>query len=219
MNVVENEPNRFGGSVSSTADKPTRAYETQLIGRVRAGDRAALRELVDLHKDRLFAFVWRMVRNHHDAEDICQDAFLKAFASLSSFSTEYRFSTWLFTIGYRVCLNRLRRKRALTGEIDFAALPSDGSTEPSASLESEEAARVKGMVWSAVDRLTPPQRATVLLFYRNEMSCRNIAQVIQLPLATVKSHLHRARARLRVELESMNERDLQQVRNLSQRAG
>ncbi len=219
MNVTGNELNRFGGGVASTADRPTRAYETQLIGRVRDGDRAALRELVDLHKDRLFAFVWRMVRNHHDAEDICQDAFLKAFASLSSFSTEYRFSTWLFTIGYRVCLNRLRRKRALTGEIDFAALPGDESTEPSASLESEEAARVKGMVWSAVDRLTPPQRATILLFYRHEMSCRDVAQVIQLPLATVKSHLHRARARLRVELESMNERDLQQVRNLSQRAG
>ena len=210
---------RQGVSVTGKSSAISREQERELISRVRVGERLAYRELVDLHGDRLYAFIRRMVRDHHDAEDICQDAFFKAFASLSSFSTEYRFSTWLFTIGYRVCLNRLRRKRALTGEIDFAALPSDGSTEPSASLESEEAARVKGMVWSAVDRLTPPQRATVLLFYRNEMSCRDIAQVIQLPLATVKSHLHRARARLRVELESMNERDLQQVRNLSQRAG
>jgi len=219
MNEAASDGRRIGGGVAPTADKPTRVYETQLIERVRAGDRAALRELVDLHKDRLFAFVWRMVRDHHEAEDVCQDAFLKAFGALSSFSTEYRFSTWLFTIAYRVCLNRIRRKRALTGEVDFAALPSGESCMPGAALESQDAARAKAMVWSAVDRLTPPQRATILLFYRHEMSCRDIAQVIELPLATVKSHLHRARARLRDELESMNERDLQQVRNLSQRAG
>ena len=103
----------------------SREHEVQLIGRARAGDRVALRELVDGHKDRLFAFIWRMVRDHHEAEDICQDAFLKAFASLDSFSSEYRFSTWLFTIAYRVCLNRLRRKRPFSGDVDFSMMASE----------------------------------------------------------------------------------------------
>lgn len=197
----------------------SRECEVQLIGRAREGDRIALRELVDLHKDRLFAFIWRMVRDHHEAEDICQDAFLKAFASLDTFSTEYRFSTWLFTIGYRVCLNRLRRKRPFSGDLDFSAMASQAGVNPSATLESEEAGRVRTSIWSAVDRLSPPQRATILLFYRNGFGCQEIARVLQLPLATVKSHLHRARARLRELLEALPDQDWSNFRNLSERAG
>ncbi len=197
----------------------SREREVQLIGRARVGDRIALRELVDLHKDRLFAFIWRMVRDHHEAEDICQDAFLKAFASLDTFSTEFRFSTWLFTIGYRVCLNRLRRKRPFSGDLDFSAMTSEDGANPSATLESEEAGRVRTSVWTAVDRLSPPQRATVLLFYRNDFGCQEIARVLQLPLATVKSHLHRARARLRELLEALPDQDWSNFRNLSERAG
>ena len=97
--------------MNETAGIVTKDYESRLIERARSGDREGLRELVVLHEDRLFAFIWRMTRNYHDAEEICQDAFLKAFASLDSFCSEYRFSTWLFTIGYRVCLNRMCRKR------------------------------------------------------------------------------------------------------------
>ena len=172
--------------------------ERILVDRARSGDPSAVRELIDRHKDRLFGFIWRMVRDHHEAEDVCQDAFLKAFASLHTFSSEYRFSTWLFTIGYRVCLNRLRRKRVATaGELDLATLPAETTDTPSSVAESNEAGVLRKAVWSAVDRLTPPQRAAVLLFYRHEMSCQEIARVVQLPLATVKSHLHRARARLR----------------------
>ena len=196
-----------------------KAYESELIDRARSGDTDALREVVDLHKDRLFAFVWRMIRNHHDAEEICQDAFLKAFASLDSFSTEYRFSTWLFTIGYRVCLNRMRRKRALTGELEFTALPPSDDESAWATLESEEVGRLKERVWAAVDRLSPPQRATILLFYRHELGCQEIARILELPIATVKSHLHRARNRLREMLESLSHQDLEQFRNLSERAG
>lgn len=197
----------------------SREREVQLIDRARGGDRAALRELVDGHKDRLFAFIWRMVRNHHEAEDVCQDAFLKAFASLDTFSSEYRFSTWLFTIGYRVCLNRLRRKRPYAGDVDFSAMACEGGASPSATLESEEAGRVRASVWSAVDRLSPPQRATILLFYRNEFGCQEISRVLQLPLATVKSHLHRGRMRLRELLEAMPDQDWSGFRNLSERVG
>lgn len=205
--------------VIQTVDSADRQAEKQLIAHARAGDAVALRRLVELHKDRLFAFIWRMVRNHHDAEEICQDAFLKAFNSLDSFSVEYRFSTWLFTIGYRVCLNYLRRRRALTGEMDFAALAHQTQKEPGASLESQEASRLRCGVWAAVDRLTPPQRAAVLLFYRQEMSCHEIARILEFPVATVKSHLHRARNRLRELLDPVAERDLQALRNRSGTCG
>ena len=159
-------------------------------------------------------------RDHHEAEDVCQDAFLKAFASLHTFSSEYRFSTWLFTIGYRVCLNRLRRKRVVRHtECDPNTLVSDQELAPTAVAETKEAAELRHAVWSAVDKLTPPQRAAVLLFYRHELSCQEIARIVQLPLATVKSHLHRARARLRDMMESVSDAEIAAYRNLSERAG
>jgi len=153
------------------------------------------------------------------AEEICQDAFLKAFASLDSFSTQYRFSTWLFTIGYRVCLNRMRRKRLLTGDLEWAELPQQSEDFSEDIVESEDVSRLKSLIWSSVDRLTVPQRATVLLFYRHSMGCQEIARVLELPVATVKSHLHRARNRLREMLEPLTDFDLEQFRNRSSRAG
>lgn len=197
----------------------SRELERQLIARAQTGEEVSLRQLADLHKDRLFAFIWRMVRHHHDAEEICQEAFLKAFASLDSFSSDYRFSTWLFTIGYRVCLNHLRRKRSVTGDLDFTALPDQRGFEYPTSLESEEVGQLRTMVWRAVDRLSAPQRASILLFYRHDMNCQEIARVLVLPVATVKSHLHRARNRLREMLESVAEQDLQMFRNRGAFAG
>ncbi len=179
----------------------SRVEEQKLIVRAKRREPEALRRLVHLHKERLFAFVWRVVRNHHDSEEVCQDAFLKAFASLDTFRPEFRFSTWLFTIAYRLCLNALRRKRAFAGDVDFSILPDGGEDVDESAAHSEEARRVQRLVWSAVDRLSPPQRATVLLFYKQEQSCQEIAQILELPVATVKSHLHRARARLKELLE------------------
>ncbi len=183
------------------ADAQARLDEQRRIARAKRGDRAALRELVDLHRDRLFAFIRRMIRNHHDAEELAQDAFLKAFASLDSFSTQYRFSTWLFTIAYRLSLNAIRRKHSLTGEVDFDSVPHGDPGADATVAQSDEARYLKRVVWNAVDRLSPQQRATVLLFYQHERSCHDIAQVLELPVATVKSHLHRARARLKELLE------------------
>ncbi|MGB0715251.1 MAG: RNA polymerase sigma factor [Phycisphaerae bacterium] len=202
-------------TAKNTLDK---AAEAQLVARAKAGHADAVRTLVDLHKDRLFAFIWRMVRNHHDAEEICQDAFLKAVGSLQSFSTEYRFSTWLFTIGYRICLNRMRRRKLFAGDVDVANVTELAETDDTV-VQSEAAATLRTSVWDAVDRLSPPQRATVLLFYRHEMGCNEIARVLEIPVATVKSHLHRARNRLRELLSAMSEKDLEHFRNISGSAG
>jgi RNA polymerase sigma-70 factor (ECF subfamily) len=205
--------------MADTAATASREQERILIGRAQSGDAPALRELVDGHKDRLFGFIFRIVRHHDDAEEICQEAFLKAFASLDSFRSEYRFSTWLFTIAYRVSLNHLRRKRPLTGDLDFNALPQEAFDAPTSTLESQDASRLKDMIWSSVNQLTPPQRASVVLFYRYEVNCQEIARVLELPVATVKSHLHRARNRLREMLEQVSEKDLRHFRNRSTAAG
>ncbi len=205
--------------MSSQNGKPiSKDQEGVLIGRAQAGDRAAIRELVDLHKDRLFAFIWRMTHNHHDTEEICQEAFLKAFGAIDTFSIEYRFSTWLFTIGYRICLNRMRRRQVFAEFSGWEGVEQSSHAEGDGAFESEEARKLRGTVWGAVEKLSPPQRATVLLFYRHEMGCQEIARVLELPVATVKSHLHRARQRLREILETIGDQELDEFRNQSRRA-
>ncbi|MCO6436793.1 MAG: sigma-70 family RNA polymerase sigma factor [Phycisphaerae bacterium] len=206
-------------AIVKASPETDRADERVLVARAQSGDEGAIRALIRAHKDRLFAFIWRMVRNEHDAEEVCQDAFLKAFASLHTFSSEYRFSTWLFTIGYRVCLNRMRKRSVLSGELDTAQLSAASDESGADRLASKEATELRGRVWEAVDRLSDAQRAAVVLFYRHEMSCQEIARVLEVPVATVKSHLHRARARLRELLETVEERDIREFRNRAAGAG
>lgn len=192
----------------------SKANELKTIARARRGCGQAFRELVDAYKERLFAFVWKMTRNHHEAEDVCQAAFVKAYQSLNSYNENYAFSTWLFTIAYRICLNQLRKKRALSGEVDFSRV--DGR-QPDAALSvsgSEEARRLRTLIWDAVDKLSPPQRTAVLLFYGENQSCQDIGMVLGIPAVTVKSHLHRARAKLKTVLSAELVDDWMAVRDL-----
>jgi RNA polymerase sigma-70 factor (ECF subfamily) len=207
----------FANQTDQVAGKLTRRTEKRLVTQARSGCEEAARALVEAHQDRLFAFVWRILRDHHESEEICQEAFLRAFDALDTFSAEFRFSTWLFTIAYRLCLNQIRRRKSVTGDLDFAAMPS---TEPDAAdvvAESEEARRLKDEIWGAVDQLSVPQKAAVLLFYREGMSCEAIAKTLGIPMATAKSHLHRARARLRESLADMVE-DSSQIQALREAA-
>lgn len=180
-----------------------RSEEFRLIARAKRGNADAFRALVEAYQDRLFAFVWRTVRNHHEAEDICQAAFIKAYEALHSYSEEYAFSTWLFTIAYRLCLNHIRRRKSLTGEVDFTGISSDEPDPVEQIAESEEARRLKDLIWGAVDELSAPQKAAIMLFYREGMSCDAIARTLGIPMATAKSHLHRARGRLRDTLSGL----------------
>ncbi|UCD28491.1 MAG: sigma-70 family RNA polymerase sigma factor [Planctomycetota bacterium] len=203
----------FARHFDKGASRLTKKVEKRLVTQARRGKEDAARILVDAHKDRLFAFVWRILRNNDDSEEICQEAFLRAFSSLDSFSSEYRFSTWLFTIGYRLCLNHIRRRKSFTGEVDFSTMASSASGVSEQLAQSEEARRLKDKIWEAVDRLSVPQRAAVLLFYREEMSCEQIAKTLGMPMATVKSHLHRARGRLRDSLAGLV-KDFSQLESL-----
>lgn len=179
-----------------------RSEEARLIARARRGHADAFRTLVDAYKERLFAFVWRLVRDHHEAEDICQSAFVRAYEALDSYSERWAFSTWLFTIAYRLCVNHARKRRALSGDIDFSRIGRAETAAPETVANTEEARRLRDLIWAAVERLSTPQRSAVLLFYREGKSCEEIGRVLEMPSVTVKSHLYRARAKLRAALDT-----------------
>jgi len=198
------------------SDTTSKASEVMLIRSAQAGDESAARRLIDLHKDRLFAFVWRMVRHRHDAEEICQDAFMRAFSSLDTFDEQFRFSTWLFTIGYRLALNCIRRRSNAVKSMDTSSLslPDPAANEDVAEqvAGSEQAKHVKKLIWEEVDRLSPLQRACLLLFYKQGHSCQQVAEMLGVPVSTVKSHMHRARLKLRKRLEAESISDLAALR-------
>ena len=192
----------------------TRSEEAKVIARAKRGNADAFRVLVEAYKDRLFSFVWRMIRNHHETEDLCQAAFVKAYESLDSYSTNYAFSTWLFTIAYRLCLNSMRKKKPLSGDVDFSRV-GGGDADAAISLaNSEEAKRLRGLIWDAVAQLSPPQKSAILLFYREGKSCQEIGVVLGIPAVTVKSHLHRGREKLRSLLSAELVEDWLAVQNL-----
>ncbi len=180
--------------------KITKKKEKRLIAKVKLGDTEASRELIELHQERLFAFVWRIVRNTDHAEDVCQETFLRAFSAIENFDTTYRFSTWLFTIGYRIAVNHIKQRSTRQG-FDLSNLTiSQEDNPPEKAIRSEQAEILQNLIWNEVDKLSTPQKAVMMMFYREDLSCQEISESLTIPVATVKSHLHRGRNLLRERL-------------------
>jgi RNA polymerase sigma-70 factor (ECF subfamily) len=190
--------------------KLSKDQEIGLIARAKRSDETAIRELIELHQQRLFAFIWKIVRNNDDAEDICQETFMRAVGALSDFNEEYRFSTWIFTIGYRLALNVIKHRGNQTG-YDFSNTPRSNQVDHvDEVMQSEQAQKIREIIWLEVDDLSASQKATILMFYRQGLSCQEISEALDMPVATVKSHMHRAREKLRERLrvQKVDESDL-----------
>lgn len=179
------------------------AQELELIRRARAGDRSAAGQLIRTHQGPLQGYLLRMCGHLQVAEDIAQEAFVRALTHLDRFDGQHRFSTWLFTIARRLLLNELSRRRAATpGDAVLDTI----ATRPSivarvGSPQSDEAER-EGLR-QAMLHLSVEQREAVVLFHQLDWPIAVVAAHMELPIGTVKSHLHRGRQRLREILESM----------------
>lgn len=189
---------RSKGAMESSAPAPGAAAageEQALIARARARDPEAFRVLVDAHRDRVHALALRIVRSVEDAEEVAQDAFVRAWLALPGFRGESRFSTWLHRIVTRRALDRAEVLRGRRGrevewndEMQAVAMPGGGPAS-----ESAAARRIERLM----ARLTPVQRAAVTLYYFEDRAVERVAEALELPENTVKTHLHRARAALR----------------------
>lgn len=166
--------------------------ERQVIARAQRGDTSAFRVLVESHRARAYALALRVLRSGADAEEVAQDAFVKAWAALPTFRGDASFSTWLHRIVWRRALDRLaeskarrRREEAVANDTPLHAAPEHdrGDAEPFAER--------------LLEALSPQQRAAVVLFYFEDRSVAQAAMVMGLPENTFKTHLHRARATLR----------------------
>ncbi|MHB0870002.1 MAG: RNA polymerase sigma factor [Chloroflexota bacterium] len=169
------------------------------------GDTAAFGELVERHQRFVFNLCLRSLRDYELASEMAQEVFLRAWRSMGSFRGESRFTTWLYTIAHNLCMNRMatveRDARQLVSEEDaaddLARVPSR-EDDPADAYEKKE---WKGWVHRQIDRLPDRYRMVITLFYLQELSYQEIAEVTGLPIGTVKTHLFRAKEMLRRAME------------------
>lgn len=178
--------------------------DAQLISQSLAGDSAAFGQLVRKHQDRLYNTIVHVVGCRVEAEDVVQEAFVQAFVKLDTFQGHSAFYTWLYRIAFNSAISRRRRKRAevsvehsreLTG-----AEPIDTGEAPSERLEREERA---GQVRQALSVLSDEHRSILVLREVEGCCYETIAEILDLPIGTVRSRLHRARLQLREELKEV----------------
>jgi RNA polymerase sigma-70 factor, ECF subfamily len=172
----------------------------RFLDRLRAGDAPAFEELVMTYQHRVFGVALRMLGNRAEAEEVAQEAFVRAHRALGDFRGDAKLSTWLYAITSRLCLNRLASgERRLTRQGEDALLRlSDAGPRPDAALERRELETALGR---AIAELPEDRRIVVVLRDIEGLSYEEIAQVLELELGTVRSRLHRARADLKEKLE------------------
>lgn len=165
-----------------------------------SGDRRAFGELVRRYQDRLYNSVFRVLGSAEDAQDVVQDAFLNAFQSLRQFKGEARFFTWLYRIAFNAAISLKRRHRvALSGDYVGDGSPTEPldeseASQPGRALERGEDVR---RLQLALNRVTPEHRAVLILKEIDGQKYEEIAEILDVPIGTVRSRLHRARLELR----------------------
>ncbi|MEN3203051.1 MAG: sigma-70 family RNA polymerase sigma factor [Atribacterota bacterium] len=178
--------------------------DREIVREVLNGNQDLFSILVARYERPIFNYVYGMVRHRQDAEDLTQEAFVKAFFALKTYKDSFEFSTWMYRIARNVCLDYFRRQKIRSffslntpvgeekeGEVeDF--LPSDKDPEEGV-LEGEILERVS----QAVEKLPWKFREVIVLRYIEELPYEEIAQILGIPVGTVKTYLHRAKEKLR----------------------
>ncbi len=166
-----------------------------LVARARAGDRLAFEELVRLYADRLHAVVRRLVDDQHQAEEVTQEAFLRAWRGIRMFKGDSQFFTWLYRIGVNEAHRRTSRRRAPVTSLDEHLIePVDSRPGPPRRLEQND---FRHALERAVQGLQPDQRAPLVLRDIEGLSTTEAAAILDLSEAAFKSRLHRARLAVR----------------------
>jgi RNA polymerase sigma-70 factor (ECF subfamily) len=176
--------------------------EQKLIRGAAAGDREAAGQLVSLHQASVYAYILRLCGRADLAEDVVQEAFVRVLTNLDRFDPQYRFSTWLFTIARRIFLNICEKRRPV---FDSDRVSETGGVSCGVNTgwdTVEDQSHTRDAVQRALMQLSLEQREVIILFHQHDWPIWLIAEHLEMPEGTVKSHLHRGRTKLRELLAS-----------------
>lgn len=180
--------------------------EKDFIERAKTGDDRAFGELVLMHQSFVFNLALRAVGDPHEAEDLAQDAFIRAWQALPRFRADAKFSTWLYRIVVNLCYNR---RPKLKQEQEFLSMEENeefifqgDEINPIDEVDDKE---LRTCLHRKIDELPATQKMLIQLRYQQELSYEDISEVMQMPMGTVKTSLFRAHAHLRQEMARMEE--------------
>ena len=174
--------------------------DAECVRRVQQGDTDSFEVLVRRHEKAIFNLVYRLLGNYDEAAEVAQEVFLSAFKSIHQFRGEANFSTWLYRIGLNHASTR--RKSLQTSQqrhipLDGTEVIADGAVDPAKNVEHKE---IQQRVQQALNSLDPEDARIVLLRDLQDIPYEDVAQMLDIPVGTVKSRLHRARQALKTSL-------------------
>jgi RNA polymerase sigma-70 factor, ECF subfamily len=189
--------------------------DQEVVLRARSGQETAYRELIRRYERPIFALLFRMVRDRELAEDLSQETFVKALNAIESYRPEFKFSSWIFKIANNAAIDHLRRRELDTLSLDgsphaetpeaIEATALQIGDRQETALEEVEARELGGEIETAISRLRPEYRSCILLRHVEGRAYEEIAEILGLPLGTVKTYIHRARNELRLSLAHLKE--------------
>ena len=191
------------------------ATDQEVVEQARDGRESAYRELIRRYQRPVFSLIYRMVRDRELAEDLSQETFVKVLNAIDRYRPEFKFSSWVFKIANNASIDHLRKKEldtlsldggpdATTAErVEATALRIGDSTE--SPLDELEARELGSAIERAIGKLRPEYQTCIILRHVEGRPYDEIADILELPLGTVKTYIHRARAELRELLDPLRE--------------
>lgn len=185
--------------------------DREIVREVLNGKKELFALLIHRYEDKIFNYIYYMVKQKEEAEDLAQTTFVKAFFALRQYNHAYEFSTWIYTIARNVCLDYFRKRKKEDVDLSLnVTVSEDGDTEMGELIEEDHSPdplrtilneELRGKIEKAIERLPVKLREIVVLRHLEDCSYEEIAQIMDLPVGTVKSYLHRARKKLKEWLE------------------
>ena len=194
--------------------------EQFLVDRFCNGDHAAFHELVNLHKKKIYYLAYDITGNHHEAEDISQEVFIKMFRSLKTFRRDAKMSSWLYQITVNTSIDSLRKssKKPKKTIDEFDQINIQESILPSGThafdpARSTESSQIQNHISEALQKISPKERTVFVMRHYNDLKLNEIAEILNVTIGTVKSLLFRAIKKLRKELSSYMSNPVLEVPN------
>jgi RNA polymerase sigma-70 factor, ECF subfamily len=189
--------------------------DQEVVLRARSGQETAYRELIRRYERPIFALLFRMVRDRELAEDLSQETVVKALNAIDSYRPEFKFSSWIFKIANNAAIDHLRRRELDTLSLDgsphaetpeaMQATALQIGARQETPLDTVEAKELGTAIEEAIGSLRPEYRSCILLRHVEGRAYEEIAEILNLPLGTVKTYIHRARNELRLSLAHLKE--------------
>lgn len=170
--------------------------EMELIQRILNGETALFSFFLESYASKVHSLVGQIVSNRQDAEELTQDAFVKAFSKLHTFKGDCKFSTWLFRIAYNTAISAVRKKKIVFPSLDESRINNVPDNDVDFLLDQDENEQLLAKLEKAIDKLDTEDKALLKLFYNEGKSINELAEILQMSVSNVKVKMHRARKKL-----------------------